>query len=97
MPGKRGKHQSLAPDLRHSVAWLESLVEIKRVIIGISESCRHQYGPGTLRARREVLGGILISAYSGRGVTDIFLNISPVEKIPDVIEAIKERFPTQKQ
>jgi hypothetical protein len=89
---KRGRHRSLAKDLKNSVIWLERINEVNRVIIGISESCRHQYTPGTLRVRREVLGGIILSGYSGRGVTDLYINIDPVEEIDRVVALIERRF-----
>jgi len=67
----RGKHTSVAKELRKSVTQLEKHPKVKKVIIGISESCRHKYPPGTLRYIREVDGGIKFRGYTGNGVTDI--------------------------
>jgi hypothetical protein len=89
---KKGKHVSVSKEVRQSISWLENFFEVKRVIIGRSEACRHRYSPGTLRTRSVVLGGININAYGGEGVTNVYVQISPKEKIADMVEMIKEKF-----
>lgn len=91
---KNGKHKTLAKELKQTVAWLESFDEIKKIILGISEACRHRYTPGTIRVQSEVLGGLVLNGYSGNGITKIYIQISPPERITDVREMIKKRFPT---
>lgn len=92
MASKKGKHQTVAKEVKQSIAWLEGLPEVKRCILGLSEPCRHKYAPGTLRVRKEVLGGLSVNAYGGNGITDVYLHISPPESIPDVSRAIERRY-----
>ncbi len=89
---KKGRHKTVPKELKPTIAWLESFDEIKRVIIGISESCRHTYTPGTIRVRSAVLGGLSVNGYGGNGVTDIYVCVSPLERIDDVVAMIEERF-----
>jgi len=90
---KTGRHKSLEKDVKRSVEWLKSLTYVSRVVIGTSESCRHKYAPGTLRWKSDVPGGIKINAYSGKGVTDIFIKVDPIEQRPLLKTLLNERFP----
>ena len=90
---KTGRHKSLDKEVKRSVQWLMRYDFITKVVIGISESCRHKYAPGTLRWKSDVPGGIKINAYSGNGVTDIFIKIDPIEKLEAVKDLINARFP----
>jgi hypothetical protein len=92
LSNKRGKHQKANSDIALAIRWLESINEVKRVIISGSESCRHKYAPGTLKVRHKTLGGLMISGYGGQGITNIYLNISPVDKTDAVIKLINERY-----
>jgi hypothetical protein len=91
--GKKGKHTTVAKELKQTVVWLESLDEVKRVIIGISEACRHRYSPGSIRVKQVVLGGLSVNGYSGRGVTNLYLNIDPPDQINSIVKLIEIRYP----
>lgn len=78
--------------MKLSIRWIETLPCIKKVVIGISEGCRHRYAPGTIRFKSDVEGGIKINGYSGLGVTDIFIKISPISEREYVKQLIAERF-----
>jgi len=54
---KRGRHKSAGSDLNRSIRWLESLPNIKKVILGFSEACRHKYSPGHIKIKSDVDGG----------------------------------------
>lgn len=86
------KHQTLDSHVKKNVEWVESLPCVTKIVIGISESCRHKYPPGHLRCKRDVDGGIKINAYSGKGVTDLFLKIDPISEREAVKAAIEKRF-----
>ena len=88
---KRGKHKSVDKELRPSLAWLESLPEVCKVVLGLCESARHAYPPGTLRYRRDVAGGFKLNAYGGNGVIDVFVKVDPSDKAY-VLLRIKERW-----
>jgi hypothetical protein len=89
---KKGKHKTVRTELKQSVVWLESLTEVRRVILCLTENCRHKYSPGTLRYRRDSPGGALLNGYHGNGITDIFIHIDPIERKMDVLKMIKERY-----
>jgi hypothetical protein len=72
------KHKSLDKHVKKNIDWVKTIPTVTKVVIGISESCRHKYPPGHIRFKMDVDGGIKINAYSGNGVTDIFLKIEPI-------------------
>lgn len=88
---KQGRHKSMDKDLKRSVRWLENLAGIEKVILSFSEACRHKYPPGTLRFKQDVDGGIKINGYSGKGVTDIFVKIHPINQRDTIKSILKKR------
>lgn len=87
-----GRHQSLDSHVKKSLEWVKGLPGVVRVVIGISESCRHRFPPGHLRCKQDVDGGIKINAYSGNGVTDLFIKIDPISERDNVKKAMAKRF-----
>lgn len=90
----RGRHQSLDKDLKRSIRWLESVYGVKKIVIGISESCRHKYAPGHLRFKLDVEGGFKINGYSGNGVVDLFIKIDPLTERETVKSKIESHYPS---
>ena len=88
----RGRHTSLDKSLKNSIAWIENIPEITKVVLGFSENCRHKYPPGFIRFKRNVAGGIKVNGYSGNGVIDLFLKIEPISAREEVKSFIEERF-----
>ena len=72
--------------------WVKTLPAVSKIVIGISEACRHKYPPGHIRFKLDVEGGIKINAYSGKGVTDLFIKIEPITERENVKIAIQKRF-----
>lgn len=89
---KTGRHKSLDKDLKRSIEWLQSFPFVTKTVIGISECCRHKYSPGVLRWKSDVPGGIKMNGYSGKGVTDIFVKVDPIEHREHVKQMLLERF-----
>ncbi len=87
---KRGRHTSLDKSLKPEIAWLESHVAVERLIIGRSEACRHSFPPGHIKVQGAVDGGIRVNAYSGIGVTQIFIKVSD-ENRPGLLELLQKR------
>lgn len=87
-----GRHQSLDSHVKKNLQWLQGLPGVTKVVIGISESCRHRFPPGYIRFKLEVEGGIKINAYSGNGVTDLFVKIDPISERENVKIALAKRF-----
>ena len=87
-----GKHQSMGKDLKRSVKWLETIPSITKVVLGFSEACRHKYSPGHIRFKMDVDGGIKVNGYSGKGVTDIFIKIDPIEDRDNVKAQLAAKF-----
>ena len=88
----RGRHKSLDKHLKSHIKWIEQLPEVQKVVLGISEACRHKYPAGHIRFKMDVEGGIKINAYSGIGVTDIFIKIYPITRREHIKEIIAKRF-----
>ncbi len=86
------RHKSLDKDVKHNIAWIQAQPFVTKIVIGISESCRHKYPPGHIRFKMDVDGGIKINAYSGNGVTDLFIKIEPLTERENIKELIKKRF-----
>lgn len=89
---KMSRHKSLDKQVKQSVNWVKALPSVTKIVIGISESCRHRYAPGHIRFKTDVDGGIKINAYSGNGVTDLFIKIDPIAERETVKALIKTRF-----
>lgn len=89
---KRGAHTSIDKDTKPEVEWLESLKEVRRVILDRHEVCRHKYSPGTLKYQSDTDNGIRIKAYTGNGVRSLFVIVEPVESRPALIKMIAERY-----
>lgn len=89
----RGRHTSLDKHLKPSIAWIETIPWVSRVVLGFAESCRHKYSPGHIRWKQDVAGGIKINAYSGNGIIDIFIKIEPISHRNEVKELLLKRFP----
>ena len=87
---KRGRHKSLEKSLKTEIAWLESFEAVERLIIGRSEACRHSFPPGHIKVQGEAEGGIRVNAYSGFGVTQIFIKVSDENK-PALLELLSKR------
>lgn len=88
----QGRHKTLDKHVKRSVTWLEANPYVTKVVLGFSENCRHRYAPGHLRCKQNVRGGFKLNAYSGLGVTDIFVKIEPIEQRDAVRELIVKRF-----
>ncbi|HXH55451.1 MAG TPA: hypothetical protein VNK03_06910 [Gammaproteobacteria bacterium] len=65
---------------------------MQKVVLSISEACRHKYPPGHIRFKMDVEGGIKVTGYSGIGVIDIFIKIAPISAREKVKAKIAERF-----
>ncbi len=95
MGNKRGKHKSIDSELKPSVKWLESLPYVKKVVLGIAESARHRYSPGTLKYQSDQPGGIKIKAYGGNGVMDLYVKVTPKDK-KELLQRLSDRWNPQK-
>lgn len=87
-----GRHTTLDKHVKRSVAWIEGFPAVTKVVLGFSESCRHRYSPGHLRVKMNVRGGIKVNAYSGNGVTDMFIKIDPISERDYIKQQIADRF-----
>ena len=90
--GKKGRHKSLGKILNKQISWLEGFDEVKKVVLGRTENCRHSFQTGYLKVQQDCDGGFYLKAFSGNGVVDIFIRCDEQnrEKLKDLI--IK-RFP----
>lgn len=77
---KRGSHKSVDKELKPSIQWLESLPCVHKVVLGLCESARHAYKPGTLRYQMDAPGGVKVKAYGGNGVIDVYVKVSEEDK-----------------
>lgn len=88
----KGRHKSVDKHIKNHILWIENLPSVQKVVLGISEACRHKYPPGHIRFKMDVEGGIKVNGYSGTGVTDIFIKIDPISERENVKNKILERF-----
>lgn len=88
----QGRHKTLDKHVKRSVAWLETIPSVTKVVLGFSENCRHRYAPGHLRFKQNARGGFKMNAYSGTGVTDIFVKIDPLVDRDNVKQLILNKF-----
>jgi len=89
---KLGKHTTLDKDLKKQVNWVINLPEVTKVVIGLSNACRHKYPPGFIRCLQIVEAGIKANGYSGKGVTNLFIRVNSATNIAKVKSAIENRF-----
>ncbi len=88
----QGRHKTLDKHVKRNIAWVESIPSVTKVVLGFSEGCRHKYPPGHIRFKMNVRGGFKVNAYSGKGVTDIFIKIDPIEDREIVKYMLVNRF-----
>lgn len=93
----RGRHTSVNPGLKLEVAWLESLPEVARVILGRTEPGGHSFGVGTLRVIGETAGGIKIRAYGAGTITEIFVIADKEKTRKPLMQAIEARYPESRK
>ena len=86
------KHKSTDKKLKRSLKWLYQQTGVQKIVLGLSDCCRHKYPPGTLRCRAVIDGGLKLNGYSGNGVTDIFVRITPPEQIIIIQNMILAKF-----
>ena len=48
-------------------------MDVKKVVLGRTESCRHSFPPGHIRCKKDISGGFKANGYSGNGVIDLFV------------------------
>jgi len=87
-----GKHRSLDKDLKRSILWVAKVPGVTKIVLGLSECCRHKYPPGHIKVRVNVSGGLKVNGYSGKGVTDIFIRVDPTNLTDKVIDTISDKF-----
>lgn len=75
--GKKGRHTSVDKSARPLFRWLEAQPEVERLVLGVTENCRHSYPPGHLKLQGSVPGGLRFSAYLDGGVMRLFIRIQP--------------------
>ena len=92
----KGRHTSLDKHLKN-ILWIEEVPSVQKVVLGISEACRHKYPPGHIRFKMDVEGGIKVTGYSGTGVIDIFIKIAPISARNEVKTKIAERYKSKNQ
>ena len=73
MSGKRGRHTSLSKGLKVSAAWLEAQPGVRKIVLGLSDACRHKRTPGSLKVQRATDAGLHLNGYSGNGVVRMFV------------------------
>lgn len=88
----KGRHTTLDKHLKPNIQWIENLSSVQKVVLGISEACRHKYPAGHIRFKQDVTGGIKVNGYSGIGVIDIFIRIDPIDDREKIKELIANRF-----
>ena len=88
----KGRHKTLDKHLKNNILWVEDLEGVQKVVLGLSESCRHKYPPGHIRFKMDVPGGIKVNGYSGIGVTDIFIRIHPISRREIIKSMLEKRF-----
>ena len=92
MKSKKGKHKTVDKELKPSIAWLESINYVEKVILGLCESARHKYKPGTLRYQMDLVGGLSLKAYGGRGVMNVHVKIDKAKYKEDLLAKLKKRW-----
>lgn len=88
----KGRHKSIDKHLKSHILWVEHIPGVQKVVLGISEACRHKYPPGHIRFKSDVDGGIKVNCYSGKGITDVFIKIEPISRREEIKKMIEERF-----
>lgn len=65
---------------------------VKKVVLGSYHPCKHRYPSGSLKHREDIRTGIRVNGYYGRGIQDIIVVISPIEKREDIKNYIKQEY-----
>lgn len=86
-----GKHKTVPRELKQTVAWLNRQPEIKKIVLGRTEVCRHKYKNGHLNCRSATEAGIKCTGYFGSGILDLFLVID-AEHISNIQQKIEDKF-----
>ncbi len=65
------KHQTLRKEVKVGVKLLRGHDEVKKIIIGRYENCRHRYAPGAFKTMSKTKSGFKLKAFDGSGVHDL--------------------------
>ena len=88
----KGRHTSIDKSLKRTIKWLENEPCVTRIVLGLSEACRHKFPPGHIKVKMDVDAGIKLNAYSGKGITDIFIKIEPITARDTLKDKIRCKF-----
>lgn len=88
---KKGKHKTVEKELKQSIKWLESQEVVTKLVLGIGESARHSYTPGTIRYQMDAPGGVKMKAYGGTGVMDLYVKVKDEHKAT-LLEKVEKRW-----
>lgn len=91
MTKKHGKHQTVAPDAKRSVEWLQARSGVSKIVLGKTTGCRHAFTSGWLKFVAFVTTGLKCRLYSGLGVMDLYVHCS-MEHRDALRVAIDEKF-----
>jgi hypothetical protein len=89
---KRGRHTTVPPGLAPSIAWLDRLAAVRRLVFGPVRRLGHRYAPGTIRVRRAMPTGLDCIAYADGRLLTLFVAVER-EHAEQVARLIGERFP----
>ena len=82
-----GKHRSLDKSSKHTVERLLRLPFVDKVVLGISNACRHRYAPGAVRFQGRENVGVRVTLFSGKGSTVAYIYSHESERL---IQHLKE-------
>ena len=85
------RHQTIRKELKQNYLKLKTHKYVKNIALGRYDNCRHRYTPGVIRYQMGITNGFKAFGYDGSGVIPLFVYVSPLEKIEEVKQFIKDK------
>jgi hypothetical protein len=86
------RHQTLHKEVKHKVKKLRKHQNVKKVVIGPFNNCRHRYKPGKILIKQETDNGFKVFAYDGSGIFTLYVYVEPITARNIVREYIEKQF-----
>lgn len=88
------RHQTLHKEIKGNILKLRNHHQVKKVVIGPYENCRHRYSPGAIVWQRDITSGFKLNGYDGSGIYTFYLYLKEEvyrQEVKDYLKVFKAR------
>ena len=86
------RHQTLHKEVKPNVNKLRKHANVKKVVIGPYNNCRHKFKPGKIHIKQETSNGFKVFAYDGSGIFTLYVYVEDINLRDEVRNYIEKQF-----